>query len=66
MRLYYYLMRSTGAVARELGLTRRRVTQLCANGKLRAIHVGDRWLVLDEDLDRFKAERGLDKLPHEV
>ena len=50
-------MRTSGAVARELGMSRRMVTRLCSNGKLRAIYVGDRWLVLDEDLDRFKAAR---------
>ena len=48
---------TTKYAARELGLTRRRIQQLCKTELLKARVLADRWLIEETDLQRYRAER---------
>ena len=47
-------MLTTGDAAAILGISRKRVARLCAEGKLRATEVDRRWRIRSEDLHEFR------------
>jgi excisionase family DNA binding protein len=48
---------TTRQVAKQSGLTHRRIRQLCASGEIRAFKLGRDWLIRDEEAERFLQER---------
>jgi excisionase family DNA binding protein len=47
-------MKTTTEAAAFLGITRQRVSQLCASGELPATKIGRDWLIDPEVLKRFR------------
>lgn len=48
---------TTEGAADYLGISRKRVARLCSEGKLPAVDVDRRWLILVKDLAEFAATR---------
>ncbi len=57
---------TSATLAETIGVTQRHIARLVKKGIIKGQKVGHDWIILDEDAQKFIAERNAEKMPQEA